>query len=491
MIDVVSVKQMQDFDKHTIETKMSSIELMNLAANAIFEEYDFSGKNVYIICGSGNNGGDGLALANIMVSKKMFPKIFLVSDKISNDAKYYLDQLKSKGYNYIFPINNCDYECDVIVDCLLGTGFKGLVREDVSRVINAINKSKAYVISADIPSGLNGDNGQAFVSVKADKTIAIQYLKTGHFLNDGKDYIGEIVYKDIGIEKTEEVAKIIEDSDISFSKRKNNSSKLSYGRSLIIGGCENFVGAVKIANMGVSSLRVGCGLNTIAAPKSLSIPIQSCIIESTFYPLDETSGHICFNEAQIKDIMKNMSAVAIGMGMGNNYEENRKLIEYIICNYSIPVLLDADAINSFKDNIEKLTNGVKSKLILTPHVKEMARLMGCSELEIIDNPIEKAKKLASKLNCTVLLKGASSVVTNGKDVYMIVNGGPELSKGGSGDTLSGVILGLLAQGYDVCYSAYCGAYLCAKAAKDLKNDYSQYGVLASDVAKKISDYITE
>lgn len=491
MIDVVSVKQMQDFDKHTIETKMSSIELMNLAANAIFEEYDFSGKNVYIICGSGNNGGDGLALANIMFSKRMFPKIFLVSDKISNNAKYYLDQLKSRGYNYIFPINKCDYECDVIVDCLLGTGFKGLVREDVSRVINAINKSKAYVISADIPSGLNGDNGQAFVSVKADKTIAIQYLKTGHFLNDGKDYIGEIVYKDIGIEKTEEVAKIIEDSDISFSKRKNNSSKLSYGRSLIIGGCENFVGAVKIANMGVSSLRVGCGLNTIAAPKSLSIPIQSSIIESTFYPLDETSGHICFNEAQIKDIMKNMSAVAIGMGMGNNYEENRKLIEYIICNYSIPVLLDADAINSFKDNIEKLTNGVKSKLILTPHVKEMARLIGCSELEIIDNPIEKAKKLASKLNCTVLLKGASSVVTNGKDVYMIVNGGPELSKGGSGDTLSGVILGLLAQGYDVCYSAYCGAYLCAKAARDLKNDYSQYGVLASDVAKKISDYIAE
>ena len=491
MIDIVTVKQMQEFDQMTIKTKTPSIELMNLAAKSIYEECDFSNKKISIICGSGNNGGDGLALAHILIEKGFSPYVYLISKKISNDSQFYLDKLNEKKYENIFDISKCNYDFDIIVDCILGTGFKGEVKENIKDVIININNSRAYVISADIPSGLNGDNGLKTECVKADQTIAIQYYKTGHFLNDGKDCVGKIVAKDIGIEKTEETYKIIEDKDIVFPKRKNNSSKYSYGRSLIIGGCENFVGAVKIANMGVSSLRIGAGLNTIAAPRSIIPTLQSSVVESTLYPLDEIDGHIKFNKEQLDKIMLSVNAIALGMGMGNNYVENKKIISHILENYSSNVLLDADAINAFKDDIDSLCKNKKASIIITPHIKEMARISGIDEKEIISSPIESAKAVANKIGGIVLLKGASSIITNGRDVYFVVNGGPELSKGGSGDTLSGVILGLLAQGFEPIKAAYMGAFLCAKAAKDLTKDFSEYGVLASDVARNISKYIKE
>ena len=297
MINCVSISQMQAFDKATID-KVGSTTLMLRAAKAVLEEIkDLLGKSIYIISGGGNNGGDGIALFMLLVEAGHKPKLYLTSNKLSQDSQFFFDKVKDN--KNIFDISLCDYKADVIIDCILGTGFQGEVKENIKDVIDRINSSNAYVVSVDIPSGLNGNNGVAECAVRANKTIAIQFAKYGHFLNDGKDYIGTLKVKAIGIDAIEKCANIVENKDIIFKARKSNSNKSTYGKAVIIGGCKNYVGAIKIANMGVSSLRVGAGLNAIAVPQSLLSAILPNIIESTIICLDEVDGYLKFNKKQL------------------------------------------------------------------------------------------------------------------------------------------------------------------------------------------------
>lgn len=488
MIDIVSKKQMQEFDKFTIENKTPSIELMYRAAFSVYNSYDFKSKKIYIICGSGNNGGDGLALALILFKNNIDCFVYLVKEKLSDDANYYLQELKKNNFQNIFNIKDCDFNSDVIVDCILGTGFSGDVKEEIAKIIEKINASLAYKISVDISSGLNSTSGLTKCAVKADLTVAIQYYKYGHFLGDGKDYSKDFTCSDIGIEKTEKTAQIIEKKDLVFEKRKANTSKHFYGASLIIGGSKNYVGAIKLANMGLGALRVGAGLNTIASVESLSCAIKSNIIESTFYPLDEENGFIKFNKKQIDELIKNKSAIVLGMGLGNNYKENKILIEYILNNFEGKVLLDADAINTYKDNILDLKNR-KCELCLTPHIKEFSRLISIDEEVILQDPVYYVSMFAKKINATILLKGPTTIIANEDEVYFVINGTPALAKGGSGDCLSGVILGFLAQNFKPAKACYYAAYLCAEAAKMASEEFSEYGTLASDVARQINKLI--
>ena len=488
MINCVSNEVMRISDKYTIDNFESSISLMGKAAQAIFESVEWK-EPIYIISGKGNNGGDGIALCNILKNNGYKVSLFLVDEKVSKDSDYYLDKLKQDNFNKIFNIDQCDYKGNTIVDCLLGTGFSGELKEPYFFIIDRINKSNAFVVSCDIPSGLNGDNGLTNKAVKADLTVAIQFIKSGEVLNSGKEYTGRLLYKDIGIEIKGEGYKIVQDEDINiFTKRNANANKSSFGKSTIIGGCSKYVGAIKLANMGVSSLRCGGGLNTIATINSLCKELSSVIYESTLYPMDEDNGYIKFNKEKIDSIIKTSKCIAIGMGIGEKYEETLKILEYVFENYQNPVLIDADGLNALSTKMEIL-NGAKSKIILTPHPKEMSRLLGLDIKEILEKPIFYAKELANKYGINVLLKGASTIITDGNIVYLVTNGGPELAKGGSGDTLSGVILGLLSQNVDILTSMYVGAYLCAKAASNAKEEFSEYGVLASDVAREIAKII--
>ena len=480
----VSIDEMKLFDATEIE-KVGSTTLMQRAAKAVYEEISNKKAKIYIISGGGNNGGDGIALLELFLNDGYEPKLFLTSNKLSKDSEYFFYRVK--GYANIFDVEKCDYDADIIIDCILGTGFKGEVKDNIKDVINKINQSSAYVISVDIPSGLSGQSGKASVAIKADKTIAIQFAKYGHYLIDGKDHIGELIVKDIGIPAIKNTAYIIEDKDIVFNQRLNNTNKGSFGKATIIGGCINYVGAIKIANMGVSSLRVGAGLNTIAIPKSIYEPIASNVIESTIEILKDEDGYLVFDKDNLDKIISQSQAIAIGMGMGPKYEENKKIIKYVIENFNGPILIDADGLNAFKNDISYLLD--KENVLLTPHPKELARLCGKEIQDVLEDEITYLDDLLKDKKATILLKGASSVIATSKEKYIVTNGTPALAKGGSGDTLSGVILGLLAQGIDIPRAAYMGAYLCAKSASDLQKDYSVYGVLASDVAKNISKYV--
>ena len=342
----------------------------------------------------------------------------------------------------------------------------------------------------DIPSGLNGDNGKSIARVEADETVTVQYPKTGLFLNGGKDATGKLKVIDVGIGLYADGCNIVEEEDIRilFPRRKNDTHKGTYGKSAIIGGCSNYLGAVKLANAGLCALRCGGGLNSIVVPKTHVINIASAVWESTARGISDKDGFMLFDEKEIDQAMKGVDCVAIGMGIGDKYEENLKIISHILTNYRVKVVIDADGLNSLAKNIDIL-NQSKADVILTPHIKEMSRLTGLSVEAISEDPIKIAMTFAKEYGVKVLLKGASTVVTDGKKVFLIVNGGAELSKGGSGDTLSGVILGMASQGRSLLESGYSAAYLTASAAKNLKDEFSEYGVLPSDVSREIAKIV--
>lgn len=488
---VVSNKTMADSDKACIAGGVPSVELMARAAKGVYDNIEKSGKT-YIICGKGNNGGDGFALACLMTDGGFDVSLFYISESISDDALFYKNKLTERGFKKIFPVNECDFDCDLIVDCIFGTGFSGVPKQEYADVIEKINSSRAKVVSVDIPSGLDGTGGRANVAVKADKTVAVQAVKSGLMLGDGKDFSGEIVTVDIGIPIIGEKYIVADDSFIPalFKERKKNCNKGSFGKSLIIGGSLEFPGAPKLAEAGRAALRAGAGLNTLCVPYSLSAAYAENVVESTLFPMADKDGRLVFDKGSIDRAMKGVTAVAIGPGMGGDAEENSKICSYIAQNFDCSCILDADALNAFKENIISLKEK-KCSLLLTPHPKEMSRLTGKSVDEILSDPINAAKELAKACDCIVLLKGATTVVSDGERTVLVSNGTPAQAKGGSGDVLTGTICGFAARGISLFDSALAGAYLCAEAAKNAEKEYGDWGVLASDVckqAKKIVDF---
>ena len=491
---VVSNKVMAESDKACITGGVPSGELMARAAKGIFDNIDKSGKT-YIICGKGNNGGDGFALACLMAEGGFDASVFYVSDNISADAAFYRQRLTESGFKKIYPVCKCDYDCDLIVDCIFGTGFSGVPKKEYAEVIERINSSRAKVVAADIPSGLDGTGGRAANAVKADKTIAIQAVKSGLLLGDGKDFCGEVVVVDIGIPIKGEKYAVIDNGFLRplFQPRSKNCNKGSFGKSLIIGGSKEFPGAPKLAEAGRAALRAGAGLNTLCVPYSISGAYAESVVESTLFPMADKDGVFVFDKGSIDRVMKGVIAVAIGPGMGGDREENAKICEYIAKNFDCDCIMDADALNAFCENITVLKDK-KARLLLTPHPKEASRLTGKSVDEILNDPVYAAKGLALSCNCIVLLKGATTVVTDGKEVALIADGTPALAKGGSGDVLTGTICGFAARGISLFDAACAGAYLCAVAAKQAEKEYGDWGVLASDVckaAKKIVDSYEE
>lgn len=475
---------MRESDRLTIAGGIDSVELMRRAAQAIYESAQWKGK-IYIICGKGNNGGDGLALADVMYTHGIEPYVFLThSCCLSADATYYLNRLIRVKYPRIYDVQTCDFRCDMLVDCIFGTGFSGQPSGDTAELIRSINASGAYVVSADIPSGLDGDSGLGACAVNADLTVAVQSAKCGHFLADGKDRCGKLVVKEIGIEIRGEKIELFDESCVRdlMPARKNNTHKGTYGRAVVLGGCDRYAGAVKLANAGVSALRAGTGLCTIAAPDSLTAALGAYVVENTLFPMPQKDGKLIYDEDTLDRLTRGASAVAVGMGMGDDRESNRSIVDYFLRRFDGNLIVDADGLNALAGKTDLLAHAV-GKVLITPHPAEMARLCATSVERILADPISAARVLAREFGVTVLLKGASSIVTDGTKVGLIVNGTPALAKGGSGDVLSGVILGFAAQGGSMYECAAAGGYLCAQAARAAQEEYGEYGVLAADVAR--------
>lgn len=571
MRKLLSVANMRKSDAHTIETQVPSAVLMYRAGVGIKLALDNYGllddSFIFIVCGSGNNAGDGFVLASLLAKENIPVAVCLTSDKFSEDGKYYYDICLEnripivKYPQYKIDVLNPNEYFDndggriVIVDCLLGTGFKGIPREPVYSAINEINYVKnrfaddVVVVSVDINSGLNGDNGRTELCVVSDITVSIGDLKTGLILNQAKDYVGELVNADIGIIPVERPYYLIDSDDVKkcLPVRLNDSNKGTYGYIALLGGSFRYSGAatlatnachgvsdelsgqdrskdsrtsgektlsndvemlnqeaLNMANNANAAMRQGAGVVMLAAPRSVSPLIIPRIVESTIFPVSDKDGEMVFVQSEIDELIKRVRVLAFGMGIGNT-EESSKTLQYILENYKGVLIIDADGLNCLATMDAKVLAGSSAKrIILTPHLKEFERLSGYSVSEIRDNPIELAKSYAGDNNVIVLLKGPATVVTNGEDVYVSDRGCPGMATAGSGDVLSGILAAIC--GYNdkteaetvdekevehLLLTVASAAYINGLAGEMAEDEYGSISMLAGDTVSFIPMAIKE
>ncbi len=486
MIPVTSTEIMRKSDALEIASGTPAATLMARAAKGIFDSVTWKAP-VAIVCGVGNNAGDGFAVAELMANTGIECTLFLLSDKVSDTGKYFLDRAVNLGVKAVYGTENLSLDgFGSVLDCIFGTGFKGDIREPYKSAVEIINKSGLFTVSADINSGLNGDSGLFEACIRSDLTVSIGTYKSGLFLNHAKDVIKNKVNCDIGIPLAEEPAYLVEASDVAhlFTHRPQNSNKGDYGYVNLIGGSVNYSGAAKLANLALSALRSGAGVSKLAVPKNLTDAVLPYLLESTLYPLAEEDGAFLFDEDNIKSLVTRTAATAVGMGMGQSAEVE-KVLTYLLKEYSGRLIIDADGLNVLSRMDKALIKNASCPVILTPHPKEFERLSGIPVSEVIKDPIGAAKSYASETGAVLLLKGASTVVTDGKTVYIVDRGSSGMATAGSGDVLSGVLCGIL--GYapkgELILATAAGAYLTGLAGELACRDIPAAAMLSSDTVK--------
>jgi len=490
MIKVLSNELMRSSDKMTL-SKISEKDLMYKAGTAIFKAIKWE-QNIAIVCGTGNNAGDGFVLALLLKEAKLCPVIFLIEERFSESGAYYFNLCKEKEIRVEKLDENTSFSnYDMIVDAIFGTGFKGEVNKRVAAVIDLINKSNKYTVSVDINSGLNGNSGMGDAVVNSDITLSIGYYKSGHFLNMAKDVMKKKLNLDIGIELNGAPYYLIESSDIKscFKERLNYSNKSTYGYVSLIGGSTLYSGAIRLATMAHAAMRSGAGVTRVCAVSSLKDQIMPLLLEETFYPLSEVNGHIAFKSAEFEEIIKKARVITIGMGLTCNFD-TIKIIEFLLANYRGILIIDADGLNALSKLDESIIKNAAPKIVLTPHIMELSRLIKRQIDEILIDPIKEIIEYAQRTNTTILLKGPSTCITDGKTVYIVSTGSSGMATAGSGDVLSGILTSTIASNQDdILKSVAAGAYLNGLAGELATNKYTDISMIASDTISMIPEAI--
>ena len=460
-------EQMRAADELTIRGGFPKATLMRRAGCAIADEvYDAAQrlgvKDVLVVCGTGNNGGDGYVCANELIARGLNVKVYAMEGKLSADCSR--EKKRYKG-EYSQRISG-----KIIVDCLFGTGLTRAVESNFANVIKKINASNAYVIAADIPSGISGDNGSVLgTAVKADMTVAIAYVKLGCVLGDGIDYSGKVVVKDIKIKSQDGVcACAYEDADIAalFPARKRNTNKGSYGTACIVAGSESFPGAAALSV--ATALKSGCGYVLAAVEEKLKWSLFSAYPQALYASEPDLSAE----------------SIAIGMGNGNTKETYDEVC-FLLENYTGKLIIDADGINALAQFGKGVLKTAKCKVLLTPHIKEFARISGYTLKNLAIKPVELAQKFAQEYNVTVHLKNAVSITSDGERCVLSLKGSSALAKAGSGDMLSGLICGGAARGLDLIQAAVCAQYVLGATAEICTEEYGEYCVTAADIINNL------
>lgn len=467
----LSNAEMRAADKSTIDNGVSGEELMLRAGRAIADEAEKAARRfcsgVLVVCGTGNNGGDGYVCARELLSRGISVRVFALDGLLSADCAR--EKARYKG-EYADEISG-----SVIVDCIFGTGLSRPVEGAFADAVNAINSSGAFVISADIPSGLNGDNGRVLgCAVRADLTVAVAEKKLGHVLGSGADCCGEVVKKDIGITASGEYALAPTEEDIKkfFPKRKLDTHKGSYGSANLLVGSEKFVGAACLALD--AALRSGCGYVKLTCGEYLKNALVTAYPQVIYLSEPDFSA----------------DCIAVGSGCGKS-EELYFQIKNILENYKGKLVLDADALNVLAERGTEILKDKSCEVLITPHVKEFSRLTKKSVEEILSDPVGLALSFAREHKITVLLKGHATVICDGVKTYVTARGDSSLSKGGSGDMLTGLICGSCARGLDLISGALASAFVLGKAAEITSSQVSAYCATAQDILKNLSASIKD
>lgn len=501
--------QMRAVDKAAFERGcVPGIVLMENAAlsciDELFKDFpDIKKKRIAVFCGKGNNGGDGLCIARHLFNRGVYVSVFLAgSDDYTQDAGINYDILSrmpveitllddSAMLEYIIP------SFDIVIDAIYGTGIHGIVRSPGYEIIEAINKYAAYVMSVDIPSGINADTGEVCgVCIKADKTVTFGAYKLGMLLYPGADFTGEIVVKGISIPQyiiDESPSKIYVSDKLfakkAFPKRVNNSQKGDYGKVFIIAGSKGMTGAAYLSSL--AALNTGSGLITLGIPESLNPVLESKTTEVMTYPLADNNGRLsreCI--PAVLEQVKKSDAVLIGPGLGQG-DDIYYILKAVLENSFSTVIIDADGINVLSKHIDILS-AAKCNIILTPHCMEMSRLTGIGIDEIEKNRIGICSDFADRYGVTLILKGHHTLVTAPDQTqYINITGNSGLATGGSGDVLAGIILSLTGRGMSEEKAAALGVYLHGAAGDIAAEKYGENSMTPTNVVECISSAVTQ
>ncbi len=471
---ILTVCQMRNADKFTIDKLGISHEELVYRAGVVVADVvkeRFLGGRVLFCVGKGNNGKDGLIAGDILSKIHGFSVSFFHVETS--------------------PLQMLDNNYDIVIDCIFGTGLNKEITGKYKDIIERINKLKSYIISCDIPSGVNGDTGQIMgVAVKANLTIAIQDYKVGHFLGDGIDYCGKVICKDIGISVWDDnVIKRIDKRDAKklFIERNRNVNKGNFGRACVIGGSKDFSGSIMLSINALSSLKSGVGYTYLGVPKSLFNAYVGKVPECILIALNDDEKSIVVDEVSLNKLME-CDCISIGMGMTTSMGVYNT-IKYLLSNYNGRLIIDADGLNSISKYGLEILKEKKCKVILTPHIGEFARLLTLEKDTIMKNIISYAVNFAKEYDVVLAVKSAVSIITDGNEVYLNTTGCSGMAKAGSGDALSGLMTGLLSRHDDILEGVTTSMYVFGKAGELAQKKQCEFTITATDIINEFSNVI--
>jgi len=517
MIPLFSTGQVRDVDSYAInQLGMPSVLLMENASAGIYnictEQFELLKKPVKrigFVCGKGNNGGDGFAAARHFANNGYSVLVVHLAeeDEMSKDALtnfFILRRLSEQNKNIVIKKYNGNKgfirksgleECDVIFDAMIGSGGKSGLNEPYCTIVKELNTFAAYKIAIDIPTGLNSDTGYAEDVFNADMTITLAEYKKGLFLGKGYECCGEIIKSGIGIDNSyfdryEVDEYLIEPEDVYafLPEKKKSSHKYSAGKVFTIAGSGKLPGAAVLASK--AALKTGAGSSILAFPQSARKLVHKNLAEVIVETYDDEKTEILAknNISQLEKRIKWSDVLAIGPGLGRE-EATQKAVLSILKEHNYKnLVIDADA-------LYPLNNGHYNKInlkgtVLTPHLGEFSKLLGVDISEVEKDILSFGKKFAGETGAYLVLKGAPTIIFNPDgEAFINTTGNPGMAKFGSGDALTGILAGFIAQSETIEEAVIAGVYLHSLAADLLLKDYTEYGFTATDIINKMPSAI--
>ncbi len=504
MTELITGSQMASIDRRAIDSGVPGIELMEAAGQGITRVVEnllgeLQNRHIVILCGKGNNGGDGFVVARQAIQRGAKVQVFTATsaNEITGDAKTNFNRLPSdsvQSVDRIATVQNALTNADIAIDALLGTGIRGPARGIYADLINALSRAKCPIVAVDIPSGLNADTGKTEgPCATATCTVTFALPRIGHFFYPGRAQCGKLHLIDIGIPtaaiENERISTYLIDNRRCarlLPRRAPDAHKGDCGKVYILAGSVGLTGAAALSAN--AALRGGAGLVTLGVPKSLNDILEIKVTEAMTHPLPEVKKVRCLSlraRGDIQRAYRTADSIAIGPGLGT-HRETVALIRRLVRDLSCPAVIDADALNALAGDLDAIRAG-ETPLVLTPHIGEFARLTGCSIAEIQRDPIALALEFASYVNATIVLKGAPTIVAIPQgQAHINPTGNPGMATGGTGDVLTGLLAALIGQGLNTSDAACTAVYLHGLAADIAAKKTGHISLNASDIIENFS-----
>ena len=488
MINIYTAKQVKDFEKNAFAKKGADLLAMQEAARQSVEVLNktYSSSDFLILCGPGNNGGDGYFIGiGLNKLKKRIKFLDVINDaKKSPLCEHAFKKARNLEFISLKALKNIPKET-IVIDAIFGIGGRIDLGSKLEEILSICNNFESKV-AIDVPTGIDSNTGEiSQACFNADKTITFIAYKLGQRINEGKNYCGKLILKDLGLSMNKNVSPAVnefsfEDIKKNIPIRKENAHKGDHGKLLVIAGDDGFGGAGILSSE--SGLKTGAGLVRLLTRKS---HVSASLAKN---PEVMVSG--ADNAQDLEANLEWPDAVVAGPGLFENYWSEQmlyKLLSSLTLNET-PALLDAGALRLLTREIfSKIT--LHSQTVLTPHPGEAAEMLATTVKEIQRNRIKSAKELQKKYGCIIVLKGNGTIVCNKNDTYLCSSGGPELAVAGSGDVLSGVIGSLIAQGLAPIDAAITGVGIHARAGEEFARDVGKIGLAASELIPYLRKFL--